>query len=391
MKNGILMLAILLMFMFSQGSAQDMEKKENEYFVYVGTYTMKMGHVDGKADGILVYKLNKETGELTFSSKIDDIVNPAFLDIDPQNRFLYAANEIGDFDGTNGGGLSAFAINPATGSLRLLNQQPTNGAYPCHVNIDKTGKYVYAANYGGGSITVFPIQKDGSVGPASDLVKHEGSSVNKSRQEAPHAHSLMIDAANQVAYAADLGIDKVMMYRLDLENGTLKPNSQPYLEVAAGAGPRHSDFHPNGKYFYVINELNNTISVFAANEKSAELGEIQTITTLPSDFEGGNSTADIHVHPSGKFLYGSNRGHNSIAVFSIDETSGKLSPVEHESTQGDTPRNFTIDPSGKFLLAANQDTDTVVSFWIHQETGELISTGHMAEIPTPVCLKIISL
>jgi 6-phosphogluconolactonase len=350
--------------------------------VYVGTYT------HGKSEGIYVYRMDAASGALTLVNKATGVANPSFLDPHPNGRFLYAVNEVGNFGGKSSGAVSAFAADPKTGKLTYLNQQASGGAAPCHLSVDKTGQFVLAANYGGGSVCVLPIQEDGKLGEATDFIQHEGSSVNPRRQEGPHAHSVMIDAANRFAFVADLGLDKVMVYRMNLAEGKLTPNDPPWAQVKPGAGPRHFDFHPNGKYAYLINELDSTLTAFAYDAQKGGLAEIETVSTLPADFNGTSHCADVHVHPSGQFVYGSNRGHDSIVIFAIDPNTGKLSYVGHQSTQGKTPRNFGIDPTGMFLLAANQSTDTIVTFRIDSQTGQLTPTGHVTQAPTPVCLKM---
>jgi 6-phosphogluconolactonase len=359
------------------------DQSGGQALVYVGTYTR------GESEGIYVYRMDPSSGALEFSSKATGIENPSFLDIDPSRRFLYAVSEIGGSSSKPEGAVNAYSIAPGSGRLTYLNQQPTLGDGPCHLSVDRTGKYVLVANYGSGSVCILPIESDGRLGESTDFVQHEGSSVDPERQQGPHAHSINIDAANRFAFAPDLGIDKVMIYRLDLARGKLEPSDQRFVRLQAGAGPRHFDFHPGGGYAYVINELGSTVTAFAYDASSGSLRELQTVSTLPDDFAGTSHTADVHVAPSGRFLYGSNRGHGSIAVFAIDESTGELSYVDREPTGGETPRNFAIDPTGTFLLAANQDTDTIVTFRIDQQTGRLESTGHVAEVPTPVCLKFL--
>jgi 6-phosphogluconolactonase len=371
-------LATLALSMPAASSAEP-----SELLVYVGTYTNK-----GTSKGIYVCKLNLSTGELKPFSTIQSD-NPAFLAIDRKRKFLYAANEIGQFQGKPSGAVSAFAINQKTGALTFLNQQATNSPGPCSVIVDKTGKCVLSANYSGGSISVFPVKADGSLSEISELVQHQGSSVNPNRQKQPHAHTIIIDDSNRYAFCADLGMDKVMIYQLDAKKGKLKPNSPAFAAVKPGAGPRHFKIHPNNKFAYVINELDSTMTAFAYDKAQGTLKEIQSLSTLPTDFTGTSYCADVHVHPSGKFLYGSNRGHDSIAVFAIDSATGKLNPVQHQSTQGKWPRNFAVDPTGQFLLAANQNTDNIAIFRINQQTGQLTPTGHIIEIPAPVCLKLI--
>jgi 6-phosphogluconolactonase len=331
-----------------------------------------------------------KSGALTYLRQAGGIDNPSCLALHPHKPYLYAVNEVGDFGGQASGAVSAFAIEPESGDLTFLNQQPTQGAGPCYLTVDQTGRYVLSANYGGGSVCVHPIQANGALGQATDFIQHEGSSVNPRRQQGPHAHSINLDPANRFAFAADLGLDKILIYRLDLDSGKLSPNKPAWVGVAPGAGPRHFDFHPNRRYAYVINEIGNTVTAFAYDEAAGALTEIQTISTLPDDFSATSHTADIHVAPSGKFLYGSNRGHNSIVIFAIAEESGALTLVGHEPTQGRTPRDFAIDPSGTYLFAANQDTDTVVTFRIDQQTGELKPTGHVLDAATPVCIRIVA-
>ena len=352
--------------------------------VYVGTYTFK------KSEGIYVYELDPSTGSLKPIGKATGIQNPSFLVIDSRRKHLYSVNETADFEGKpSGGGVSAFSIDPETGKLSFLNTKPSLGMHPCHVCVDKTGKYVLVTNYSSGSVSVLPTRKDGSLGDATDFVQHHGSSVNKKRQEGPHAHSMTLDESNRYAFVADLGLDKVMIYKFDSDKGKLVPNDEPWAKVKPGAGPRHFAFHTNGRYAYLINELDSTITAFNYDTERGTLKEIQTVPALPKDFTGVSHCADVHVSPSGKFLYGSNRGHDSIVIYAVNEATGKLSYVGHEPTQGKTPRNFAIDPEGNLLLAANQDTDTIVPLKINQQTGQLKATGKVTKVPTPVCLKMI--
>jgi 6-phosphogluconolactonase len=349
--------------------------------LYVGTYT------SGKSEGIYVYGFSPQVGALgDFETKKS--VNPSFVTIDRSRRFLYAVNEVGEYEGKPGGYVSAFEINSISGNLFFLNQQATQGADPCHVTVDSKRKALLVANYTGGNITVLPIRPDGSLAPASDLKQHEGSGI-KEQQKGPHAHCIILDRFERHALAADLGIDKVMIYRFNRSAGKLVPAKQPFAELQAGAGPRHLTFHPTGKFLYVINELDSSMAAFKYNEVNGTLTHIDTVSTLPGDFSGTSYCADVHVSPAGRFLYGSNRGHNSIVVFEINPRTGKLQLVEHVSTEGDWPRNFTIDPSGKFLLVANQRSDNVVTFNIDQRTGRLTPTGHNQQIPSPVCLKFL--
>ena len=350
--------------------------------LYVGTYTSS-----GKSEGIYGYRMDHATGALTRFNAFKS-VNPSFLAIDRSKRYLYAVNEVGEYAGKPGGGVSAFAIDRASGNLRLLNEQATQGADPCHLTIDRKKRTLLVANYTGGSVAVLPIRSDGTLGPSIDVKQHEGSSI-KEQQKGPHAHCIILDRSERHALAADLGIDKVMIYRFDAATGKLSPAAQPWAELKAGAGPRHLTLHPNGKYAYVINELDSTLTVLNYKEVNGTLSHIETLSTLPSDFSGTSYCADVHVSPSGKFLYGSNRGHDSIVVFEIDPRTGKLKLVQHISTEGKWPRNFIIDPTGKFLLVANQRTDNVVTFSIDSQTGRLTPTSKVETIPSPVCLKFL--
>ncbi len=356
----------------------------SDLYFYVGTYT------SGNSRGIYIYRLNRETGEMMEAAPATRSTNPSFLAIDPRMRFLFAANETSQFEGKPTGSVSAFAIDPQSKGLTLLNQQSSHGSSPCYVTVDRTGRWVLVANYSSGNAAVYPVRDDGTLEPASCVVQHEGSSVNPQRQKEPHTHSILLDPGNRFAFAADLGIDKVMIYRFDSQAGKLEPASQPWAQAKPGSGPRHFAFHPNGKLAFLIQEISSTMTSFAYDPEKGSLKEIQTVSTLPADFTATNSCADVHVHPSGKFLYGSNRGHNSIVIFALDRDAGTMTVVGHESTQGKTPRNFALDPSGTFLLAANQDSGSVVSFRIDSDTGKLQPTGFTAVIPNPVCVKFLT-
>jgi 6-phosphogluconolactonase len=350
--------------------------------LYVGTYT------GPRSKGIYSLDFDPATGKLSGRALAAATANPSFLAIHPTGRFLYAVNEISDLGGKKTGAVAAFAVDQKTGALTLLNRRPSRGAGPCHLVVDARGKYVLAANYGGGSACVLPVGKDGKLGEATGFVQHKGSSVDRARQEGPHAHSINLDRANAFAFVADLGLDKVMIYKFDRDKGTLTPNEPDSVKVKPGSGPRHFAFHPSGRYAYVINELANTVTAFRYDAGRGRLETLQTVSTLPKGFKGKSYTAEVVVHPSGKFLYGSNRGHDSIAVFRVDTKSGKLTPAGHQGTDVKTPRNFIVDPAGKFLLVANQDAGSVIVFSIHPTTGALSPTGHSAEVPSPVCLRL---
>jgi 6-phosphogluconolactonase len=353
---------------------------ERQLTLYIGTYT------SGKSEGVYIYRMNQTTGQLTHFNTVKGVADPSFLAIDPRRRWLYAVNEVEQFAGKRTGALSAFAIDQRSGDLTFRNQQPTSGAAPCHLFVDKNSRFVLVANYYGGNIAVLPINSDGSLLAVSDLKQHQGSSVNKERQEAPHAHYIQLDSQNSHAFAVDLGLDRVMVYEFDSKSGKLSPNKVAWLQLKPGDGPRHLAFHPTEKFAYVINELSNTIAALTYDKATGAFAGLPTVPTLPKDFSGANTTAEVLVSPSGKFLYGSNRGHDSIVSFEIDQNTGKLTFIEHVPTQGKTPRNFAIDPSARFLLVANQESDTIVSFRINPVTGKLEATGHVAHVPTPVCI-----
>ena len=285
-----------------------------------------------------------------------------------------------EFDGKKQGAVYAYAIDAESGELTYINSRGAGGPGPCHVKVDATGRFVLAANYHGGSVCMLPIEEDGSLASASDFIQHEGSSVNPRRQDKAHAHSINPDAQNRFAYVPDLGQDRVVIYCLDTENGRLVPNDPAYVEVNPGFGPRHFDFHPTGSWAYLINELGSTITAFEYDRETGDLSEFQVIGTLPTGFSGSNTTADIHVHPSGSFVYGSNRDTTALPYSQWIRTAGGSHQLEHRSTRGRTPRNFSINPSGRFLIAANQDSDNIVSFHIDQESGQLMPTGREVSI-----------
>lgn len=354
--------------------------------VYVGTFTHHGPGERGRAGGMYLCSFDHASGRLSIVKEFPDIPNPAFLALAPDGRTLFAVNEVTSIDNHDGGAVSAFTRAPETGGLTFLNRESSHGADPAHLAVDSTGGYVLVANYSTGSVAMLPVNPDGSLQPASDVHQHSGSSVNPERQQGPHAHSITPDPTNTVALAADLGLDQVLIYRLDLENGRLVPNDPPYGKIHDGGGPRHLVFHPTAPCVYVINELDSTITTCRWDLVGRVLEPRQTVSTLPDGFSDWNSCADIHITPDGNFLYGSNRGHQSIAIFAVDPLTGTLTPLGHQSTLGEHPRNFAIDPSGTFLLAANQNTDTIVTFHLNPETGALTETGHTLAIPSPVCI-----
>ncbi|MGH9160234.1 MAG: lactonase family protein [Vicinamibacteraceae bacterium] len=360
-------------------------QSSSDMLVYFGTYTRET------SKGIYVARLDLASGALSTPELAAETESPSYLAVHPSGDFLYAANEVRTFRGKESGSVSAFSIDRKSGALTPLNQEASVGRGAVYLVVDKTGRSVLVSNYGGGSVAALPIGSDGKLAPASAFVQHTGSSVHPERQRGPRAHSINLDPANRFAYAADLGLDKVLIYRFDPEAGSLVANDPPFAAVKPGAGPRHFAFHPSGRFAYVINEINVTLTAFAANPETGVLTELQTVSTLPSgrSVQPDFSTADVQVHPSGKFLYGSNRGHDSIVVFAIDQTSGRLTYVENEPTQGSTPRGFGIDPTGTYLLAANQRSNSVVVLRIDQQSGRLTPTGHTIELDTPVCVKFV--
>lgn len=345
---------------------------------YVGTYTR------GKSKGIYAWRFNPASGKLTSIGLAAETSNPSFLAVHPNHRFLYAVNE------TAKGTVSAFSIDAASGKLTALNSAPTRGDGPCHLAVDHSGKFLFAANYGSGSTIVLPINSDGSLGEATAFVQHAGSSVNKQRQNGPHAHCVTQSPDGHFLLVEDLGLDEVLVYRFDAAKGTLTPNDPPFAKLPPGTGPRHLAFSPNGRFAYVVGEMFSNVTAFHYNAARGALDSFQTISMLPDDFKGNNSGAEIVVHPSGKFVYGSNRGDNSVAVFAIDPSKGTLTARDRVSTNGKTPRSIAIDPTGGYLFAAHQDSDSIVVFRIDQKTGVPKATGEVLEAGAPVCVIFVA-
>lgn len=380
MKFGLWTSFLMLSLLVAGCAEKTMQK--NAIF-YIGTYTGQ------GSEGIYAYKLDMQTGALQQLHAIGDVENPSFLAIDSNNEFLYSVHELNNYQGQRTGAIRSFKIDPDKWNLTLLSEQPSFGEHPCHVTVTKNGDYVFLANYTSGSVSMFPV-KNGVIEAASDTAQHVGSGPNAGRQKGPHAHSVNLSPDGKFLYVMDLGIDKIMIYDIVTNSGELTPANPPFIKTAPGAGPRHFTFSPNGKFAYVINELNSTITSYSYNAENGSLTEIETVDTLPSDFDGQNTTADIHITPDGRFLYGSNRGHDSLAIFKIDEQTGQLELIGHQSVVGKTPRNFAIDPTGAFLLVANQNSDNIVVFKINKETGELQDTGHRAEVSMPVCVRFVN-
>jgi 6-phosphogluconolactonase len=356
------------------------------YLLFVGTYT----NTKAGSKGIYAYRYDAGSGKLTSLGVAAETENPSYLAVDPTHKFLYAVNELEEYKGAKSGAVTAFAIDHKTGKLSKLNEVASRGEDPCYISLDKTGKYVLVANYTSGNIAVFPVQKDGSLGEASAFVQHHGSGPNHERQEGPHAHWIETTADNRFAIVADLGLDKLLVYRFDAANGSLTPNDPPAADLPPGEGPRHVAFAPNNKFAYSVNELKSTVTAFSFDGAKGVLKPFQTISTLPKDFTGQNDTAEIHVDPSGKFVYASNRGHDGIAQFSIDQRTGRVTLVHSFSILGKTPRDFELDPAGTHLLAAGQDSNNIVVFTLDSTTGrDLLAPAAKVEVPSPVGLTFV--
>jgi 6-phosphogluconolactonase len=377
--------------------------KTNRYILYVGTYT------GGESQGIYAYGYDAASGKVTPLGLVAETVSPSFLAADPSRKFLYAVNEVHDYKGEASGGVTAFAIGDRkTGKLTELNQVSSHGADPCYISFDRTGKYALVANYTGGTVAVFPLSPDGRIGDASSVLKDAGAlGPNKDRQEAPHAHWIEASARNRFAYVADLGLDRVLIYKFDaakgmLSSGESSANPAGYSGIgssgvkdffsatlAPGTGPRHIAFSADGNFMYVLGELDSSVTVFA-NDARETFRSIQKISALPAGFSGHNDAAEIAMHPRGRFLYTSNRGDDSIAVFAIDRATGKLAFTQRVPSGGKTPRNFALDPTGKRLLVANQDSGNIVEFRINPATGRLKPIGEVAKTASAVCLVFVA-
>ena len=373
-----LLLSIATFLTFSVIIAQ-----KNDPYLLIGTYT------NGKSEGIYVYTFNEQTGDATYKSFIKT-QNPSFLAISPNRQYVYAVNEKEDSTRfTNEGHVAAFSFDKKDGTLHFLNKQSSGGVHPCYVTVDKTGKWVIAANYSSGTIGVVGIKKDGSLDTLHQKIEHYGYSVNSERQTGPHAHSAILSKDNRFLFTPDLGTDKIMIYRFNDKTGDAVEADYPFVQSEPGAGPRHFEFHPNGRNAYLIEEMNGTISAFSYVSKSGELSMIQTISALPPEYMKTIGSADIHISPDGKFLYATNRGEsNTIGTFGIN-SQGLLHPIMHDSTMGKTPRNFNFDPTGNYVLVANQNSDNIVIFKRDKQSGLLADTGKRINVGNPVCLKWI--
>jgi 6-phosphogluconolactonase len=355
-----------------------------ENYLLIGTYT------SGKSEGIYVYKFDSKSGDAKAISATKSS-NPSYLAVSPNQKFVYAVNENADSTKhTVTGHVAAYSFNKTTGTLSFINKQESGGKHPCYVAVDKTGKWVFAGNYSSGSLAVLPAKANGSLDSATQIIQHEGRSVVEGRQDDAHVHATVLSNDNKTLYVPDLGMDKVMLYNFNNKTGKLTEAALPYTISEPGAGPRHFDIHPNGKFGYLMEELNGTVNVFEMF-KDGSMESIQTLSALPREYDGPIGSADIHVSPDGKFLYASNRGEsNSIGIFKINKQSGMVVWVDAQSTLGKTPRNFNFDPTGNFLLVANQNSDEIVVFKRDKETGLLEDTGKRINVPNPVCIKWIS-
>jgi 6-phosphogluconolactonase len=369
----------------AQAQTPEKSAAQGQYIAYVGTYTAKTN-----SKGIYALRFDAEKGQLTSIGVAAETADPSFLAVHPNGKYLYAVNEISTFNGGAGGAVSAFSISAKTGALKFLDQVPTRGAGPCHVSVDKSGAYVLVANYDGGSIASFAVHEDGSLGTASGFVQHSGSGPNQERQEGPHAHWIGTSPDNRFALAVDLGLDQVIVYGFDSSKGIFTPMLSGFAKVKPGAGPRHLAFHPNGKFAYVLSEMDSSVTVFSYQAKKGAFSSLETISALPKDYAGRKEAAEIAVDPSGKFLYTSNRGHDSIAIFEINPAKGTLKSLGRVLSGGQTPRHFAIDPTGTYLLAENQESNTIVVFHIDPATGNLTPTGQTIEVPSPVCITFVA-
>ncbi len=354
--------------------------------VYVGTYTDE--GTQHRTEGVYIYEFDAETGKFRFLNAAAVGENPSYLAFSHDKRYLFAVNEGEQFAGVAGGGISAFELDRASGQLKFINAQPTHGVHPCYVSVDGKDQYVLVANYTSGNVTVLPIGEGGQLGTHTALVQNQGHSVHPIRQASAHAHCVVFHPNGQHIFVADLGIDQILVFKLS-DAGQLIAQQPPSATTTAGAGPRHIVFHPNGRYAYVSTELDSTVTVYAFDEGSGMLQQTQTISSLPGDFTGESTGADIHISADGGFVYASNRGHDSIAVFTVEQSSGQLSLVEVVSCGGKKPRNFALDLSGGYLIVANQDSDTLVIYRVDAATGRLTATGEVVSVPSPVCVKFI--
>ena len=366
-------------------TTQSVRSAKIDQILYIGTYT-----TGTTSEGIYVYRLDVRSGKLTEQRVVTGVTDPSFLTIDSRRRCLYAVNETDEFNGMKSGAVSAFSIDHKTSDLTFLNKEPSMGGSPCYISVSRNDRFVLVANYVGGNLAVLPVNSEGRLSPAVETMQQQGSGPNNERQASAHAHWVDFDRSGRVVAACDLGADKVFLYRFDDRTGKLTPDpAQAFFLTKPGAGPRHFVFHPNGRFAYVINELDATITALSFDPGRGALSKIDSVSTLPTGWTGENTCAEIQISPDGRFLYGSNRGHDSIVSYSVDPVTGRLSFIEHTSTGGKGPRNFVIDPTGRLLLVANQRSDNIVIFAVDRNTGKLHLTGNTFPVPSPVCLKLV--
>lgn len=381
----ILFLLAAPLLLFAGPASKNPGPANAQYLAYVGTYTAKT-----QSKGIYVYRFDPETGKLAENGVAAETQDPSFLAVHPSGKYLYAVNEGAITDGGKHGAVTAFAVDAQSGKLKQLNQVSSLGTDPCFISIDKTGKYLLVANYTSGSVAVFPIEADGSIGKSTAFVQQSGKTgPNKQRQEGPHAHWIETTADNRFAIAVDLGLDELLVYKFDANNGTLTANDPPYVKIKAGSGPRHLVFSQDEKFAYVASEVASTVTALKFDAKKGSFKQEQTVSTLPPGFSGRNDVAEIAIHPNGKFLYVSNRGNDSIAIYSIDLDKGTLTPLGGMPTGGKEPRHFTFDPSGKFLFAENQLSDEIDVFRVDSSAGALSANAETIQVPSPVCLVFL--
>lgn len=359
------------------GCTEDDQLKE---IVYVGTFN------DRGSEGLYVYEFDRETGGMDLIQTVSDRTGPNFQAIHPNGQYLYSISGEAFSENTPNGTVTAYQIHPETGMLNMINEQSVEGRGTAHVSADPLGRFVYVSNYSQGNLSVFQIQENGGLSEAVSIVQHEGSSVNERRQNSPHVHSIIPSADGRFIYVSDLGIDRIMIYEVNQTTGELTSGEVPYVENTPGSGPRHFAIHPDGQFSYSAEELSSTVAVFSVDQNTGGLTEIQRVNMLPEDFSGNNSAADIHLSPDGRFLYASNRGHDSLVIYQVDENTGHLSLIGHESTRGGHPRNFMMDQNGEFVFVANRDNDNVVIFSRNKESGELTFTGEEIHVPMAVCV-----
>ena len=380
--------AILPFPVYGQDPPKPSAEELNPTFVYVGTYT------GAKSQGIHLFRLKTQGLEVSQNITLvplglaAETPNPSFLELDLKRRLVFVTNEIDEFEGKPTGAVSAFKVE-ADGKLKLLSQRPSMGMGPCHVVLDRTGRHALVANYTSGNVAVLPVAEDGTLGAATSVVQHKGKSVNPDRQKGPHAHGIAVSPDNRFVLVTDLGLDKVLVYRFDAEKGTLTAHEPAFAATKPGAGPRHVAFRPDGRFAYVVNELDSTVNAYAYDAAAGTLKEIQSVRTVPEHFDGANFPAEVDLHPSGKYLYVSNRGHNSIVLFNVDAAAGTLTYVEEQGTGGNKPRHFGIEPSAKHMAIVNQESDTVLASRIDAGNGRLKPSGVFAAVGSPACVKFL--